>query len=362
MSGNGNNSPPSPSTSSLNPVIFSRQADRDEKQRKSDGKNNNLERVYSRGHGDLELSPSNDGPTDGSLTIDTSSVITQSAPPSPASVQSRNEEPVERGRMKKMSFWEGICLRFCGKTPKKSAYDDDEQAEMLSRRTPRSPKPKKWPRPMILPKIGEISLKNKGKKCLALDLDETLVHSSFSFVAEADYHIPVEIDGKVHNIFVLKRPGVDEFLRRMAEHYEIMIYTASLSKYADPLLDRLDEGRVISHRLFRENCVFYDGHFVKDLSVVNRRITDSIIVDNSPPSYTFHPENAIDCTSYFDDPSDVELWQIADFLESISDCSDVRKHCTTWRSWVKRNPSSVPGSPNPSGNAHSNPTTPRNKR
>ena len=262
-----------------------------------------------------------------------------------------------------MTFWEGICKRFCGRNPKQStSQEEEEEAEMLARRTPRSPKPKKWPKPMVMPSIGEISSRNKGKKCLALDLDETLVHSSFSYVAEADYHIPVEIDGTVHNIFVLKRPGVDEFLRRMAAHYEIMVYTASLSKYADPLLDRLDEGRVISHRLFRENCVFYDGHFVKDLSVVNRRITDTIIVDNSPPSYTFHPENAIDCTSYFDDPSDVELWQIADFLESISDCRDVRKHCTTWRLWAKRNPSSVPGSPNPRGNGNSNPNSPRNVR
>ena len=38
-----------------------------------------------------------------------------------------------------------------------------------------------------------------------------------------------------------------------------MIYTASLSKYADPLLDLLDKERVISKRLFREHCVFYDG-------------------------------------------------------------------------------------------------------
>lgn len=48
-------------------------------------------------------------------------------------------------------------------------------------------------------------------------------------------------------------------MRKLAEHYELIIYTASLSKYADPLLDILDPEKLISKRLFRENCVYYDG-------------------------------------------------------------------------------------------------------
>lgn len=49
--------------------------------------------------------------------------------------------------------------------------------------------------------------------------------------------------------------------------------------------------QLISKRLFRENCVYYDGHYVKDLSLLNREITQTIIVDNSPMSYIFHPGN-----------------------------------------------------------------------
>mmetsp|Transcript_10586 Transcript_10586/g.11420 ORF Transcript_10586/g.11420 Transcript_10586/m.11420 type:complete len:310 (-) Transcript_10586:821-1750(-) len=183
---------------------------------------------------------------------------------------------------------------------------------------------------------------NSGKKCLALDLDETLVHSSFQPVENASFVISVVIEGLVHNVFVLKRPGVDEFIERLAQCYELIVYTASLSKYADPLLDLLDPKKLISRRLFRESCVFYDGHYVKDLTVLNRDISQTIIVDNSPMSYIFQPENAIDCTSYFDDPSDVELWQIADFLEGIRNCDDVRAYCRHWREWCRNNPSSVP--------------------
>ena len=75
--------------------------------------------------------------------------------------------------------------------------------------------------------------------CLVLDLDETLVHSSFKPTQKPDYIIPVEIDGTIHKVYVCKRPGVDEFMRRMGEVFEIVVYTASLSKYADPLLDQV---------------------------------------------------------------------------------------------------------------------------
>jgi carboxy-terminal domain RNA polymerase II polypeptide A small phosphatase len=196
--------------------------------------------------------------------------------------------------------------------------------------------------PQKLPVMEPPSGNNVGKKCLVLDLDETLVHSSLREEASAHMVIPVNIDNAIHNVFVIKRPGVDMFLKRMGEFYEIIIYTASLSKYADPLLDRLDTNGVISKRLFRENCVYHDGHFVKDLSLLNRDLKDCIIVDNSPMSYTFHPENAIDCGSFIDDPADVEMWMIGDFLAGIHECADVRHFCRHWREWCKSNPSTVP--------------------
>ena len=60
----------------------------------------------------------------------------------------------------------------------------------------------------------------------------------------ASFVISVVIEGIVHCVYVIKRPGCDEFLQKLAEHYELLIYTASLSKYADPLLDILDPKNV----------------------------------------------------------------------------------------------------------------------
>ena len=128
----------------------------------------------------------------------------------------------------------------------------------------------------------------------------------------------------------LERPGVDEFLRDMAKHYEIVVYTASLSKYADPLLDRLDPDRVIRYRLFREHCVQYEGNYVKDLSLLDRDISQMIIIDNSPMSYLFHPRNAIGCSSFIDDMADRELDSISRFLTKIKEAEDVRSHLHMW--------------------------------
>lgn len=45
-----------------------------------------------------------------------------------------------------------------------------------------------------------------------------------------DFTVAVEIEWQWHNAYVLKRPGVEEFLRRMGEIYEVVVYTASVSK------------------------------------------------------------------------------------------------------------------------------------
>jgi len=107
-------------------------------------------------------------------------------------------------------------------------------------------------------------------------------------------------------------------MKWMAKCFEIIIYTASLSKYADPVLDYLDKGWVCSYWLFWEHCTFFNGIFVKDLSWLDWELSDSIIIDNSPTSYFFHTECAIPITSWYDDPSDNELTLLTPILESLS--------------------------------------------
>lgn len=126
--------------------------------------------------------------------------------------------------------------------------------------------------------LRKMSRSDKGKKTLVLDLDETLVHSSFMPIKNPDFVVPVLIDNHSHNVYVLKRPGVHEFLEALGDLYEIVVFTASLSKYADPVLDALDPQRIVKHRLFREACVKHkEGNFVKVLLKVSEILGSKLI-------------------------------------------------------------------------------------
>ncbi|KAG5457533.1 MAG: NLI interacting factor, partial [Olpidium bornovanus] len=217
--------------------------------------------------------------------------------------------------------------------------------------------------------VGNVLLKpidpaDYGKKCLVLDLDETLVHSSFKLIPQADFVVPVEIEQMVHNVYVIKRPGVDEFLRRMGDLFEIVVFTASLAKYADPVIDMLDRHKVVKHRLFRESCYNHKGNYVKvrlravvsakadilpvarrsviaarhvppsgfvvfnpclpgDLSQLGRDLRSVIIIDNSPASYLFHPSNAVPISSWFNDLLDSELLELVPFLDDLTRVENV---------------------------------------
>ena len=116
-----------------------------------------------------------------------------------------------------------------------------------------------------------------------------------------------------------------EFLARMHKHFELVIFTASLSKYAEPLMGHLDPTKMCSYLLFREHCTFYNNAFVKDLTRLGRRMEDILIVDNSPVAYLFQPENAMPAVNWYDDPTDTELNRIATLLDRMVNEEDVRK-------------------------------------
>jgi len=172
--------------------------------------------------------------------------------------------------------------------------------------------------------MGPLPPEMKGRKTLVLDLDETLVHSSFRPVPGPDFIISIELDGVTHRVYVQKRPGVDHFLEEMGSKFEVVVFTASLDKYANPVLDILDPKGFVKVRLFREACVQHYGNYVKDLSLLGRRLEDTLILDNSPFSYMFQPDNAIPITSWFNDKTDRELYDLVPFLlEQIVPCEDV---------------------------------------
>ncbi|KAG0145955.1 hypothetical protein CROQUDRAFT_658063 [Cronartium quercuum f. sp. fusiforme G11] len=181
-------------------------------------------------------------------------------------------------------------------------------------------------------------------KTLVLDLDETLIHStsrlgglggSNSILGNSSGSISsglkvrvveVVLDGRIVVYHVYKRPWVDFFLKTVASWYTVVIFTASMREYADPVIDWLDQGRgLIDGRLFRESCTNIKGSYVKDLTIVERDLSNVCLVDNSPLSYGLHQANGIPIEGWLNDPKDEGLLDLLPILDSLRFTKDVRR-------------------------------------
>ncbi|KAI8322644.1 hypothetical protein GQ54DRAFT_259659 [Martensiomyces pterosporus] len=172
---------------------------------------------------------------------------------------------------------------------------------------------------------GSIS-RNLKKKTLVLDLDETLIHSSPQGSYRAHHRIEVVIDKVACLYYVYKRPHVDYFLRKVSEWYKVVIFTASMAEYADPVIDLLDsQKKYISARFFRESCIPHDTSYAKDLAAIDQDLSQIVLIDNSPLSYFINPTNGIPIQPWVNsDPKDEALLDLLPLLDALRFTDDVR--------------------------------------
>ncbi|SCQ16690.1 NLI interacting factor-like phosphatase, putative [Plasmodium ovale] len=166
--------------------------------------------------------------------------------------------------------------------------------------------------------LGEQKEKDKGRKTIVLDLDETLVHSSLKKETHNSFRIHIEMGEGGYFIYVNKRPGVDYFFKEISKYYEVVIFTASLPKYANAVIDKLDTNNICAYRLFRESCTFWNNNYVKDIKMLGRDLNNVIIIDNSTYVQKFCADNCFLIKSWFDDPTDTELYNLIPFLKKLS--------------------------------------------
>ncbi|KAJ2552589.1 Nuclear envelope morphology protein 1 [Coemansia sp. RSA 1933] len=169
-------------------------------------------------------------------------------------------------------------------------------------------------------------MRSLKKKTLVLDLDETLIHSSPQGSYRAHHRIEVVIDKVACLYYVYKRPHVDYFLRKVSEWYKVVVFTASLAEYADPVIDLLDvQGKLISDRYFRDACIPYDSSYAKDLACIDPDLSQIVLVDNSPLSYFINPTNGIPIQPWINsDPKDEALLDLLPLLDALRFTDDVR--------------------------------------
>ncbi|KAL8249594.1 hypothetical protein R6Q59_006462 [Mikania micrantha] len=208
-------------------------------------------------------------------------------------------------------------LKSCNQDSDVSSYPDWDPTEFLD--------PQIFIRNFLdLSQISSSCPKTKSIT-LALDLDETLVHSSLEQCDDADFTFSVVSCLKEHTVYVKQRPYLRTFLEKVSEMFHIVIFTASQSIYAKKLLDILDpDGKIFSNRAYRESCIFTNGGYTKDLTVLGVDLAKVVIIDNSPQVFQLQVNNGIPIKSWFDDPSDCALISLLPFLETLVDAQDVR--------------------------------------
>ncbi|KAJ9080985.1 hypothetical protein DSO57_1019213 [Entomophthora muscae] len=177
-------------------------------------------------------------------------------------------------------------------------------------------------RPYALPK----KTRSSPKMTLVLDLDETLVHCNFQGMADPDIVFPLEFGLSTYTIYAKVRPYYKEFIERVSQKFEVVVFTASTKEYANRLLNILDPtGKHIKYRLFRDTCAMVQGTYLKDLTVLGRDLSKTIIVDNQPQVFGYQLSNGIPIPSFYDDKSDKYLLQLIPVLEDLAEMDDVRQ-------------------------------------
>lgn len=138
---------------------------------------------------------------------------------------------------------------------------------------------------------------------LVLTLDDLLIHSDW--------------DTK-NGWRTAKRPGLDYFLGYLSQYYEIVVFATNYQMYSEKAVAKLDPYHAyVSYALFREGCRYKDGKLIKDLSLLNRDLGKTIIVDVDEDSYSLQPENAIPVAKWDGKPDDY-LIQLIPFLEYLA--------------------------------------------
>lgn len=144
---------------------------------------------------------------------------------------------------------------------------------------------------------------HKGKYTVVFDLDETLVYAR---------------DGTIR-----PRPHVNELLKLIEDRCEVVIWTAGVRAYAHRVITAIDSDRVIKDCICRHDAWFQNpnGHsYVKDLKNLNRDLSRTIIIENTPDCVVRNPLNSIIVSDYISkNPLDTTLNVIAQVLDGLID-------------------------------------------
>ena len=87
-------------------------------------------------------------------------------------------------------------------------------------------------------------------------MDETLISARFKGKTPEGFKKTFDYNFQGTVIQVSIRPFLEECLMRLADLFEIVVFTAGVKDYADPILDKLDPKKeFFKKRLYRTDCI-----------------------------------------------------------------------------------------------------------
>eukprot|EP00830_Metopus_es_P012847 TRINITY_DN2980_c0_g1_i1.p1 TRINITY_DN2980_c0_g1~~TRINITY_DN2980_c0_g1_i1.p1 ORF type:complete len:259 (-),score=23.84 TRINITY_DN2980_c0_g1_i1:11-787(-) len=159
---------------------------------------------------------------------------------------------------------------------------------------------------------------------LVLDLDETLISSSCQEPLNYQHSFQLKEEAESYTVFVSVRPFVTDFLEFASNNFEVVVFTAAEKTYADHIINFIDPlKKYIKHRLYRDSCLPSGGAFVKDLNVLGRDLSKTIIVDNAIHSFGYQLENGILIKNYEGGNTDTALLALTEVLLQVKDSDNV---------------------------------------
>jgi len=168
---------------------------------------------------------------------------------------------------------------------------------------------------------------------LALDLDDTLIHTSRvppqPGEAAADM-LACARGGGESTVYVRRRPHVGAFVAALSRAFDLAVFTASPQQFAEEKIDWLastladETPGALGRRLYRSSCVERYGLYIKDLRVFGRPPGRALLVEDLPCVGGWQPDQVVPIAAWRGDPSDDALPTLLPHLLALSKLRDVR--------------------------------------
>lgn len=162
--------------------------------------------------------------------------------------------------------------------------------------------------------LGGANANNTQKKTLFIDLDETLIKAQMT-----PHPLLTEtFTMGYQTVWYSLRPHAVTFLAELASSYELILFTTAVAEYALFFFQLFNNktGGALSYFLHRDHCIhIYRGAFIKPIQLVkDRRLSDVLLLDNSPISFGFNLDNGVPVLTWTGNPDDEELPYLAQYL------------------------------------------------